>query len=156
MSAFLEDNVGLISSIRSQYHERVKAMVNRVVDRGTLNRDFAKQIESVFSSELEGVTANVRARARLIARDQVAKFNSQLNQTRQTSMGFTHYRWQTVGDERVRESHRQNNGKVFAWNDPPDTGHPGEDYQCRCIAEPIISEDFEGDKALGRSFNSRR
>lgn len=48
----------------------------------------------------------------------------------------THYIWRTRGDERVRSSHAANNGKIFAWDTPPDTGHPGEDYGCRCWAEP--------------------
>ena len=37
----------------------------------------------------------------------------------------------------MRVSHAGNNGKIFAWDNPPPTGHPGEDYGCRCWAEPI-------------------
>ncbi len=48
----------------------------------------------------------------------------------------THYIWRTQSDNRVRSSHAANNGKIFAWNNPPETGHPGEDYNCRCVAEP--------------------
>jgi len=48
----------------------------------------------------------------------------------------THYIWRTRGDEKVRPSHAANDGKVFAWDSPPPTGHPGEDYGCRCTAEP--------------------
>jgi SPP1 gp7 family putative phage head morphogenesis protein len=48
----------------------------------------------------------------------------------------THYIWRTRGDNKVRASHTANNGKLFAWDNPPPTGHPGEDYNCRCIAEP--------------------
>jgi hypothetical protein len=36
----------------------------------------------------------------------------------------------------VRPSHIENNGKLFAWDNPPETGHPGEGYGCRCTAEP--------------------
>ncbi|MCH2545980.1 MAG: minor capsid protein, partial [Alphaproteobacteria bacterium] len=48
----------------------------------------------------------------------------------------THYIWRTSGDEKVRAAHAANNGKIFAWDNPPDTSHPGEDYNCRCWAEP--------------------
>ncbi|MFD0986045.1 phage minor head protein [Methyloligella solikamskensis] len=48
----------------------------------------------------------------------------------------THYIWRTQRDGKVRPSHRENAGKIFAWDDPPPTGHPGEDYGCRCWAEP--------------------
>ncbi len=48
----------------------------------------------------------------------------------------THYIWRTRGDNKVRASHAANNGKIFAWDSPPPTGHPGEDYGCRCWAQP--------------------
>ena len=48
----------------------------------------------------------------------------------------THYIWRTRQDGKVRPSHAANHGKVFAWDEPPATGHPGEDYECRCRAEP--------------------
>jgi hypothetical protein len=47
------------------------------------------------------------------------------------------YIWRTAGDDKVRPSHAANEGKIFAWANPPDTGNPGEDYNCRCTAEPI-------------------
>ena len=31
-------------------------------------------------------------------------------------------------DEKVRLGHAANNGLVFAWDDPPPTGHPGDDF----------------------------
>ena len=52
----------------------------------------------------------------------------------------THYIWRTSGDNKVRASHAANNGKIFAWDNPPETGHPGEDYNCRCTAEPYKPE----------------
>lgn len=58
----------------------------------------------------------------------------------------THYIWRTRGDQNVRPEHARNNGKTFAWDSPPDTGHPGEDFGCRCEAEPYypaIAESFE-------------
>lgn len=55
----------------------------------------------------------------------------------------THYIWRTRGDDKVRASHAANNGQVFAWDNPPPTGHPGEDYGCRCTAEPYYQEARE-------------
>lgn len=54
------------------------------------------------------------------------------------SQTTTHYIWRTQGDSRVRPSHAANDGRIFAWDDPPGTGHPGEDFGCRCWAEPYI------------------
>lgn len=67
----------------------------------------------------------------------------------------THYIWRTRGDEKVRPSHAANDGKIFSWDSPPPTGHPGEDYGCRCTAEPYqpdISEHLE--VTLGDVFDT--
>lgn len=48
----------------------------------------------------------------------------------------THYIWRTRDDEKVRPSHAANDGQIFAWDEPPATGNPGEDFGCRCTAEP--------------------
>ena len=58
----------------------------------------------------------------------------------------THYIWRTRGDGKVRPSHAANKGKIFAWDDPSLTGHPGEEYGCRCWAEaylPDVQEVFD-------------
>ncbi len=48
----------------------------------------------------------------------------------------THYIWSTEGDDKVRPSHEANDGQIFAWNNPPATGHPGDEPGCRCTAVP--------------------
>ena len=53
------------------------------------------------------------------------------------------YVWRTRRDERVRSSHRMNDGRVFLWSDPPATEHPGEDYNCRCEAVPFVAGETE-------------
>lgn len=44
------------------------------------------------------------------------------------------YIWRTVEDDRVRNAHAQYNRTVRDWSDDPD---PGEEFNCRCWAEPI-------------------
>ncbi len=53
----------------------------------------------------------------------------------------SHYVWVTAGDDKVRPSHAANDGMIFAWSDPPSTGHPGEEANCRCSAEPYDGND---------------
>ena len=47
-----------------------------------------------------------------------------------------YYIWHTKGDDKVRSSHAVRDGKIFNYNVPPEGGNPGEDYNCRCWAEP--------------------
>lgn len=46
-----------------------------------------------------------------------------------------YYIWRTQGDDKVRPEHAANAGMIFAWDNPPSTGHPGEAVNCRCWAE---------------------
>ena len=43
----------------------------------------------------------------------------------------------------MRPSHAANDGKIFAWDDPPPTGHPGEGHGCRCCAEAYVPDAHE-------------
>lgn len=125
------ENVRLIKSIPEEYFKNIATIVNEGVTRGN-------RASSIISQILKLNNKN-RNRAKLIARDQTSKVSSAVSQARQESLNIKKYRWRTSEDERVRDTHRRNNGKIFSWNKPPkDTGHPGQDIQCRCVAEPII------------------
>lgn len=52
------------------------------------------------------------------------------------------YIWRTQDDKKVRPSHATNDDKIFSWDKRPATGHPGEDYGCRCWAEPIGAKEY--------------
>ena len=54
-----------------------------------------------------------------------------------------YYIWRTQGDNRVRPTHEANNGKIFCYNYPPPTGHPGTEINCRCYAEDVHAK-FDG------------
>jgi SPP1 gp7 family putative phage head morphogenesis protein len=126
------ENVDLIKTIPPQYFERIEKTVLQGIQSGDDFFSIRKDLIKDFN-----ITDN---RARLIARDQVSKLNGSLNEFRQQDTGITHYTWRTSEDERVRDSHRDNDGKRFAWADPPsETGHPGNDIQCRCTADPDLS-----------------
>ena len=53
------------------------------------------------------------------------------------------YVWHTVQDDKVRLSHRVNDGRIFRWNDPPTTGHPGDGFNCRCTAVQFTPGETE-------------
>jgi SPP1 gp7 family putative phage head morphogenesis protein len=133
------ENVKLIKSIPKEYFTRVRVAITQGRRKGDLDFSIKKDVDKLLKEvgKIGEITEN---RAKLIARDQVSKTNSALNEFRQQDIGVTHYTWRTSGDERVREEHKANNGKKFAWKSPPSkTGHPGHDVQCRCIPDPDYS-----------------
>ena len=138
---WIDENVGLISTIPEDTLEKMRDIVYDGFTNGRTTTRMVKKIQQVY-----GIS---RRRAELIARDQVAKLNGQIQKAQQQDAGITEYIWCTTGDELVREGHRRLNGQKFSWDDPPvvdvKTGrrcHPEEDYQCRCIASPVFNREM--------------
>lgn len=83
-------------------------------------------------------------KAKFLARQETSLLMSKFREERYKSAGIQRYRWSTSGDNRVRERHKQLNGLIFDWNNPPivdelgHRAHPGEDYNCRCVAIPLV------------------
>lgn len=48
------------------------------------------------------------------------------------------YVWRSRDDSRVRAIHAAYDDHIFFWSNPPEGGHPGQDWNCRCTAAPII------------------
>jgi len=140
MDNFTYQNMTLIKNMGDDYIKKVETSVLNGIKEGRLGRDIQKTVAKSLLG-LSDSEKGIRNRAKLIARDQVSKFNGQLNELRQKSVGITKYVWSTSGDDRVRDSHEAKDGVTFSWDDPPtDTGNPGEDFQCRCVALPIFDE----------------
>lgn len=146
---FRRENVNLIESIQTDLLDQVGELVDKAWTAGTRVETLRSQLQERFD-----VT---ESRADLIARDQVLKLNSQITRARQTSAGIVEYIWTTSGDERVRERHAELDGQRCRWDAPPvvnektgETAHPGEDYQCRCVAMPVLGflEDPDLDEPL--------
>lgn len=131
ISNFLAENVSLIRTVSETYLNQVEDRVFAAVRTGMRHEELAKELEERFNVS--------ESRAKVIARDQVGKFNSKLNTTRQQNLGITHFIWRTANDNRVRPEHEDLDGKRFAFDDPPAEGLPGEPIMCRCYPEPDLS-----------------
>jgi SPP1 gp7 family putative phage head morphogenesis protein len=152
MRSWVAENTRLITSIPDQMLTQVEGIVQRALREGADPRRTAAEIRERF-----GVT---ESRAKMIARDQVAKLNSDITQSRNQALGLDTYIWSTSGDERVRDTHTAMNGKLCKWDDPTvysdDDGqtwkprsaiggveeHPGKDYQCRCVSMSVVPAEF--------------
>lgn len=130
-------NTSLITKMPREVSGRIRTDVLEQLRKG-------RRWEEVIATVREKLGVGAY-RGELIARDQIGKVNGDLNRIRQQQMGLVRYTWTTAGDERVRNSHAVKNGRVYRWNDPPaDTGHPGDDIQCRCHARGHIEDVIPG------------
>jgi SPP1 gp7 family putative phage head morphogenesis protein len=139
------NNSLLIKDIPHKTSLQIAEQTRQALIDGTNLKDAKEAVFNIMSER----TDVSDSRAKLIARDQIAKLNGQLTMERQVDMGVDSYIWRTVGDERVRDTHADNEDQTFTWDNPPaETGHPGDDYQCRCWAEPILPEFLEFQASL--------
>lgn len=135
VAAFRDANVALVENAVRVYAADVREIVSAPENVGLRVEELRDQMIA---------RGNVsESRAALISRDQTLKLNGQVNMARQTRAGITQYVWSTSQDERVRDTHESKEGETFDWSSPPaDTGHPGQDYQCRCVPLPVIPDDL--------------
>jgi hypothetical protein len=69
----------------------------------------------------------------------IARYAEILNGFLQTEgLQVDRYIWRSNDDSRVRAVHAEYDDHIFLWSAPPEGGHPGQDWNCRCSAEPII------------------
>ena len=159
LQGWINSNVGLMEKLAADTATNVEGIVSRGLQTGLRSTEIAKQLTGKLG-ELE----KRKNHAKFVARDQIAKLNGQITQARQTELGVSRYVWRTSLDERVRPSHLVLQGRTCDWSNSsvviqPDgdriqrsslspsgfEGHPGEDYQCRCYAEPVLDDLVEGD-----------
>lgn len=93
LEASTAENVNLIKSIPADYFSRVETLVLGGMKDGLAPTAIARQIH-----DETGVNAR---RAKLIARDQISKLNSDLTRQRQTAAGIEFYKSVDAGDVRV-------------------------------------------------------
>lgn len=145
LTARITENVRLIRTVPQRFFLGMLQGLGELALDAPFDQQF---VMDLFAKEFGSAGYNLRR----ITRDQTSKLIGQLNHHRQAQVGVTHYEWNTANDERVRRSHIANEGLVIAWDDPPsETGHPGDDIMCRCIAVAVIPEaplaDAEGPPA---------
>lgn len=114
-----------------------------------------------YESLVKGIQSsyNVTARkAKFLARQETNLLLAKFKETRYTDAGVNEYIWGCVHMPKdktpkqhtpgnVRYSHGILEGKMFRWSSPPVTtapgeperrNNPGQDYNCRCFARPVI------------------
>jgi SPP1 gp7 family putative phage head morphogenesis protein len=117
--------------------QRLRDLVTKINQKGFDKKSLVDLIQAEW-----GVSRN---KAKFLARQETSLFLSKFRREQSLQAGVRRYRWSSSKDVRVRERHEELNGKVFFYGDPPivDTktgrrAEPGEDYNCRCVAIPIL------------------
>lgn len=113
--------------------------VQKTVFEGGRYESMIKTIQKSY-----GVTQN---KAKFLARQETSLLMTKFKETRYMDAGVKKYKWGTVAGSAahpVRPMHKALEGKIFSWDNPPVTddkgarNNPGQDYNCRCFARPIV------------------
>lgn len=88
------------------------------------------------------------SKAKFLARQETGLMMSKFRESRFKAAGSVSYVWKSVvgtPSHPVRDAHKKLDGKTFKWDNPPVSSkngrrnHPGEDFNCRCRPQAIIS-----------------
>ena len=142
LTEWTDTNLCHVKSLSGEYLTRMETMALEAVQTG-------KRPEALLVDVLK-MNQNLSVkRARLIARDQLAKLVSTIQEKRSVAAGMDTYEWITSMDERVRATHRPANGKIGVYgnssiwivngkevprNGEGDDSSPGRPISCRCVA----------------------
>lgn len=126
-------SAGLIKGLAADAVKRVQNTIYDGIIRGESASTVAQKLTHDFSVS--------DSRAKLIARDQMAKFNGDLTKLRHQQAGIDRYVWSTSKDERVRPRHRHLDGIEYRYGEK--TGAegglpPGQPILCRCSARGVV------------------
>lgn len=98
-----------------------------------------------LEDSIQVIRTGLLRRAGWAAEGTTAKATSSLRVQLAEAFGIEEYKWVTVHDSRVRHDHKALDGRIFRFDSPPIVdnatgrrGNPGDDYNCRCHARPII------------------
>lgn len=144
--------------IADEWQENMELWIKDFSEKeiGELRQNIKKTIFSGTRSEAlvatikksYGVTEN---KAKFLARQETSLLMTKYKQTRYEDAGVDEYKWGCVAGTKnhpVRPWHKALEGKTFSWQNPPVTtkpgepqrrNNPGQDYNCRCFARPIVT-----------------
>lgn len=83
-------------------------------------------------------------KAKFLSQNETSIMLAEYKRVTYQKIGFEYFKWSTIMDGKERERHKQLNGQIYRYDDPPyidenltRKGLPGEDYNCRCEAIPF-------------------
>ena len=148
--------------LQDKFKEQLKDAYTENLDlyiQGWYDEQILRLREKVYQNVQEGYRAEnlvetimserdvTKRKAVFLAKQETSLMVSNYRELRYREIGVNKYQWSTSQDVRVRADHRALNGQIFDWEHPPVTNKqtgarnsPGEDFGCRCIAIPVLSD----------------
>lgn len=109
-----------------------------------------------------------QSKARFLARQESGLFMSEYHKERYIEAGVPRYVWRTSKDCDVRDTpnggHRALEGRVFSWHEGAPAKHmsngknnnPSSDFQCRCVAQPLVDTAYNAKFKIGDHYKAEK
>lgn len=136
ISASREQFLQWAEGLRDETLQRYVSVFTAMLARGAAIAEIRKEIAEIQKKQGKPIDR--------VARTQAAIFHSVVNKARAEAAGIEQAVWVTLGDERVRESHKDRDGKVFdlakgCYSREDDKWLlPGIDHNCRCTYSFVV------------------
>lgn len=128
--------------IKDFAQERIPEM-RRKIQELVLKGYRTDKVQELLQKEY-GIAAR---KAKFLAQNETAIMLSEYKKVTYKEMGFNKFIWRTITDGRERELHKQLNGTVWSYDNPPvidertgNRGLPGQSYNCRCMQIPYMDD----------------
>ena len=152
--------------LQKQYEQQLKEAYTENLDKYIqawhntqvlrLRKKVAQNVTAGFRAEklIEDIQAERNTsykHAKFLAKQETSLMVSKYREIRYVDAGLNSYIWSSSRDERTRKRHREldkeSRIRPFRFDQPPVVdlhsmrrGNPGEDYGCRCVAVPVMSD----------------
>jgi SPP1 gp7 family putative phage head morphogenesis protein len=173
-----ELNAASRRTMAEEYSENMKLYIQKFADKEVLSLREAVEENAKEGYRFDKLIPSIKKRygvtvrkAKFLARNETSIFMSKYHEQRYAEAGVTEYIWSTSHDARVRpapgthgsDNHRVLDGRVFSFANPPVVdpatsrkANPGQDYNCRCVAIPILGDKSSARKEYRRELQEAR
>ena len=124
--------------------EEMREKVHKAILEGFREEQVAKMLQTEY-----GIAER---KAKFLAQNETSIMLAEYKKATYMEMGFDKFIWKTRLDGRERLLHKELNGKIFRFDEPPiidehtgQRGLPGETYNCRCLLLPYRDDNILND-----------
>jgi SPP1 gp7 family putative phage head morphogenesis protein len=132
LNSFIVDNVTIIRGFIKDFISKIEQSLAKNLSNSESFEHIVAAIEDIYTSAVDKIKA--------MTANQTETLYADLNEKRQADLGIDKFVWVTQRDERVRPTHAARDGKIMTWKNPIGGILPGEEWNCRCEAEPYLGD----------------
>lgn len=128
------------------------SVAEEITDIVAIQSQQGRRAKEIFNELRERFPSLLESKAKMIARTEVSRTHTSIVESRSLDLDLNWYRWMATKGGRTRDSHRNMEGVLINWRDPPSPEeligeksygayHAGGIFNCRCEPIPLIDLD---------------